>query len=56
MYHLSKELTGVVLPHDTYGSHRDSGGKTIDEELAVKNFKAAGKTLCSIWKLTDSRR
>lgn len=49
MYHLSKELTGVVLPHDTYGSHLDSGGKTIDEELEVKNFKAAGKTLCSIW-------
>ena len=49
MYHLSKELTGVVLQHDTYGSHLDSGGKTIDEDLEKKNFEAAGKTLCSIW-------
>ena len=29
---LSKELTGVVLPHNTFGTHLD-GKKTIDEEL-----------------------
>ena len=50
MFHLSKELTGVLLPHDTYGSHLDSGGKTVDTELEIKNFKAAGKTLCNIWE------
>jgi len=49
MYHLSKELTGVLLQHDTYGSHLDNAGKTIDEELEKRNFEAAGKTLCSIW-------
>ena len=49
MYHLSKELTGVLLPHDTYGSHLDSSGKTVDTELEMQNFKAAGTTLCQIW-------
>ena len=49
MFHLSKELTGVLLPHDTYGSHLDNNGKTIDEDLEMKNFEAAGKTLAHIW-------
>ena len=48
MYHLSKELTGVVLPYDTYGSHLVNG-KTVDEELEVKNFQAAGEVLAEIW-------
>ena len=50
MFHLSKELTGVLLPHDTYGTHLDNGGKTVDTELEMKNFKAAGTTLCKIWE------
>ena len=50
MFHLSKELTGVLLPHDTYGSHLDNGGKTVDTDLEIKNFKAAGTTLCQIWE------
>ena len=48
MYHLSKELTGIVLPHDTFGTHLRNG-KTIDEELEKKNFKAAGEVLSEIW-------
>ena len=48
MYHLSKEMTGVLLPHDTYGTHLENG-KTIDTELEKRNFKAAGETLCGIW-------
>ena len=48
MYHLSKELTGVVLQHDTYGSHIVNG-ETVDSELEMKNFQAAGEVLCSIW-------
>ena len=48
MYHLSKQMTGVVLPHDTYGSHLNNG-KTFDIELEKKNFKAAGETLGEIW-------
>ena len=49
MYPLSKELTGVVLPYDKFGSHLDASGKTIDEELEVKNFQAAGEVLADIW-------
>ena len=49
MFPLSKELTGVVLPHDTYGNHLDSAGKTIDTDLEMKNFEAAGGALCSLW-------
>lgn len=46
---LSKELAGVILPHDTYGSHLDSAGRTIDLELEKKNFCKAGNTLADIW-------
>ena len=48
MYHLSKELTGVVLPYDTFGSHIVNG-KIVDEELEVKSFQAAGEILAEIW-------
>lgn len=49
MYHLSKELTGVVLPYDQYGSHLDASGKTIDSDLEIKNFEAAGGVLADLW-------
>ena len=49
MFHLSKELTGVLLPYDTYGSHLDNAGKTIDLEMEIRNFEAAGTTLANIW-------
>ena len=49
MYHFSKELTGIVLPHDTFGSHLKNG-KTVDEDLERKNFKAAGEVLANIWE------
>ena len=45
---LSKELAGVILPHEHYGSHLDSSGKTIDEELERRNFKKAGTTLAEV--------
>jgi hypothetical protein len=48
MFHLRKELTGIVLPADTFGSHIKNN-KTIDEELEKKNFKAAGEILSQIW-------
>ena len=41
-------MTGVVLPHNTYGSNLNNG-KTVDIELEKKNFKAAGETLGEIW-------
>ena len=49
MSFLSKELTGLILPHDQYGSHLDAQGKTTDFELEKQNFGFAGKTLGEIW-------
>lgn len=45
---LSKELAGVVLPHDHYGSHLDAGGKTVDPNLERLNFQKAGETLAEV--------
>lgn len=50
---LSRELSGVILPHDHFGSHLDSSGKTTDEELELKNFENAGNVLASIWSNTE---
>ena len=41
-------MSGLVLPHDTFGSHLQNG-KTIDEDLEVKNFAAAGEVLSEVW-------
>lgn len=46
---LSRELSGLILPHDHYGSHLDENGRTIDEEMEQNNFAYAGKTLAEIW-------
>lgn len=46
---LSKQLTGVVLTYDTYGTHLDSRGKTCDPELELRNFQAAGEALANLW-------
>ena len=32
----NKELSGVVLPHDNFGSHLNAKGETIDKELEKK--------------------
>ena len=42
---LSKELIGLILPHDQYGSHLNERGITIDDDLEKKNFKFAGVNL-----------
>ena len=49
MYHLSKEMTALVLPYQTFGSHLNSSGVTIGEDLEKDNFKAAGKVLSEVW-------
>lgn len=46
---LSKELSGVVLPHEHYGLHLDDQGATIDDDLERENFKFAGQCLAEIW-------
>ena len=46
---LSKELAGIILPHDSYGNHLDGNGKTIGGEKELQNFKKTGETLAEIW-------
>ena len=38
------------MPHETYGSHLNNNGQTIDTELELRNFEAAGNTLADIWR------
>lgn len=49
---LSHQLAGVVLPHDTFGSHLNASRKTTDVDLEMRNFAAAGEVLASIWNST----
>lgn len=46
---LSNQLSGLILRHDTFGTHLDSRGRTVDPELERKNFANAGETLVQIW-------
>ena len=41
---LSRELAGLILPHDKYGSHLDDSGHTTDTDHEKLNFKHAGHT------------
>lgn len=46
---LSRELSGVVIPHDKFGTHLNSSGKVINKDLEKKNFEYAGEILAEIW-------
>lgn len=46
---LSRELSGLVLPHDHYGSHLDERLRTTDSELEKEIFKYDGETLADVW-------
>ena len=46
---LSKQLAGIVLPHDSFGTHLDANGVTVDPKKEMENFKKAGETLAGIW-------
>ena len=45
-------ILGVILPHDTYGTHLNGSGNTIDAVLEKKNFYAAAEVLSEIWSHT----
>ena len=49
MVKLRKELSGVTLKHDKFGSHLDAKGVTVDKDLGPKNFEYAVRTLAEIW-------
>lgn len=46
---LSKELAGVILPHDHFGTHLYHNNQTINEDLELKNFEHAGGVLSELW-------
>lgn len=46
---LSRELSGLILPHDSCGTHLDSSGRTINKVLEKQNFRKAGEILAEIW-------
>ncbi|GBM34693.1 hypothetical protein AVEN_233375-1 [Araneus ventricosus] len=46
---LSKELSGLILPHEQYRSHLDAQGNTINPKLEEKNFEYARKCLAEVW-------
>uniref|UniRef100_A0A8C4PZQ8 C2H2-type domain-containing protein n=1 Tax=Eptatretus burgeri TaxID=7764 RepID=A0A8C4PZQ8_EPTBU len=52
MASLSRDLSGIILPHDSYGNHLDNSGKTVDTSLEVRNFQKAGETLAGVWSGT----
>ena len=43
-------MTGLVMPHDSCGSHLDPSGEAVHPGLEKKNFKIAGKILSQIQK------
>jgi cell fate (sporulation/competence/biofilm development) regulator YmcA (YheA/YmcA/DUF963 family) len=48
---LSQDLTGLVLPHDYFGTHLNFSGITIDAELEKANFKNTGDVLAEVWSM-----
>ena len=46
---LSQDIAGLSLKHDTYGTHLDANGNTVDTELEKKNFFAAAEVLSNVW-------
>ena len=49
MVPLSKELAGLILQHDHFGTHLNQNGETVDEALQLENFEHAGKALAEVW-------
>ncbi|CAG8655556.1 17462_t:CDS:2, partial [Dentiscutata erythropus] len=52
MASLSYNLAGIILSHDTFGSHLDAQLKTSDEKLEKRNFKVARDVLTLVWEDT----
>ena len=43
MSNLSRDLSGVILRDDHFGTHLDNNNNNVDEELEFKNFEHAGE-------------
>ncbi|CAF1119590.1 unnamed protein product [Adineta steineri] len=48
---LSHDLSGLVLPHNYFGTHLNISGLTVDAELEKINFKKTGETLAEVWNM-----
>ena len=48
MVPLSKDLAGIVLLDDSFGTHLDENGKTIDDVKELQNFRKAGEMFSEI--------
>ena len=49
MSNLSRDLNGVILRDDHFGTHLDNNNNNVDEELEFKNFVHAGEILAKLW-------
>ena len=49
---LSHDLAGIVLTHDHFGSHLNSAGLRVDEDMEARNFAKTGQVLSEIWAET----
>lgn len=49
MASLSRELAGLIIPHEHFGSHLNNSAQTVDKKLELKNFEFAGETLAEVW-------
>ena len=45
---LSRNLAGIVHPHDYFSNHLDSSGTKINQELEVENFQKAADVLSQV--------
>ena len=41
-------MSGVILPHDHFGTHLDNNNNTVGEELELKHFEHAGEILVQL--------
>jgi hypothetical protein len=48
---LSHDLSGLVLPHNYFGTHLNISGLTVDAELEKMNFRKTGEILAEIWNM-----
>ena len=48
---LSQDLSGLVLPHDYFGTHLNLSGYTVDADLEKSNVKKAGEVLAEVWTM-----
>lgn len=49
MANFSRAMSGLVLPHEHFGSHLDNNRKTIDNELEKQNFHHASEVLAEVY-------